>query len=135
VVEDDGCMIGPGKRSVDGFLHQKRQMGRADQLPNVMIDATIVTQIMNTLLPNLMNASLEYGEYFIGCNWGLLLQVVSVNIHVGTACHAVCAGAQNSHSYNNNKYTKKLVIFNLWPYSRSKKVLKQAGVVHNIKSQ
>jgi len=103
VVEGAGCMIAPGKRSVDGVLHQKRQTGSADRLPNVMIDATIVTQIMNT---NLMNASLEYGEHFIelcvGCNWGLLLQVVSVNIHVGIVCHAVCAGAQNSHSYNNN---------------------------------
>jgi len=72
VLENAGCMVASGKRSVDGVLHQKRQMGSINRLPNVMIDATIVTQIMNTLLPNLMNASLEYGEHFIelyvGCN-------------------------------------------------------------------
>ena len=51
------------KRSVDAILRQKRQRGVADNIPNVMIDPAIVSQIMNTSLPNLTNASLTNSEW------------------------------------------------------------------------
>ena len=56
-----GCMIFK-KRSVNTNIRHKRQMGRADVLPDVMIDSNLADQIINTTLPSLVNVSLTSGE-------------------------------------------------------------------------
>ena len=72
----DDC-LNTKKRSVDAVLRQKRQGGAADNIPDVMIDPGIVSQIMNTNLPNLMNASLTSGEWIKCCASGHLTIMIT----------------------------------------------------------
>ena len=58
---DAGCMVRK-KRSVNTNIRHKRQMGRADALPDVMIDSNLADRIINTTLPSLVNVSLTSGE-------------------------------------------------------------------------
>ena len=55
------CGIGTKKRSVDySVARQKRQSSVT--FPNVMINQDTVTMISDTLLPNVMNVSLDGGQ-------------------------------------------------------------------------
>ncbi|XP_065902972.1 uncharacterized protein [Dysidea avara] len=59
------CPISTGKRSTDHDGHKKRQSGQANRLPDVMINSIIVTKIVNTTLPTLMNVSLASDRAYL----------------------------------------------------------------------
>ena len=61
VIDHAGCGIGTKKRSVDYSIARQKHQSSVT-FPNVMINQDTVTMINNTLLPNVMNVSLDGGQ-------------------------------------------------------------------------